>query len=235
MTLTRTSPFVFHIALIGVGLVGKELLQQLIRQSPRFSRHEDVLLEANILLRGALDIQIVALANSKSFWINEMNETILDVNTAMNRLQNSSRSGSFHQWIEELSQMIQRDRRNTIVVDCTASEEVASAYPFILSHGFHIVAANKKAFASSLYDEIYQTALLHRRFCFHEATVGAGLPVLSTINDMFLTGDSIYQIEGIFSGTLGYIFALLNSKDRSFSEVVLEAQKYGYTVSGLSS
>jgi homoserine dehydrogenase len=119
-----------------------------------------------------------------------------------------------------------------IIADCTSSEDMACLYPYILSKGFHIVAANKKAFSISqeLYHSIYRTSLKYKTFCFYEATVGAGLPIISTITDMLLTGDTIYQIEGVFSGTLSFIFESLALNERSFFETVFEARKYGYTV-----
>ena len=228
----RNPPHAIWIVLIGAGLIGKELLRQLIRQTSLFHTVTNSSLETAAIWLRDIDLRILGLANSRRFWVNKHNVDINCLDMAVSVLNGSSSSGNVNDFIGEVSRNLPPDG-TTIVIDCSASETVAAAYPFILSRGFHIVAANKKAFSSdsALYHDIRQTSVQHQRFCFHEASVGAGLPILSTINDMILTGDKIYQIEGVFSGTLSYLFAVLREGKKSFSEVILEARNFGYTVS----
>ncbi|KAI7724829.1 hypothetical protein M8C21_016130, partial [Ambrosia artemisiifolia] len=119
---------------------------------------------------------------------------------------------------------------NTVLVDCTSSTEVADHYHDWLHTGIHVITPNKKANSGPLDKYLKLRARQRQSFThyFYEATVGAGLPIMHTLRDLLQTGDKIIKIEGIFSGTLSYIF---NSfvDTRSFSEVVMEAKAAGYT------
>jgi homoserine dehydrogenase len=128
-----------------------------------------------------------------------------------------------------------------ILVDNTSDESLASAYPQFLSKGIHIVTPNKKGFSSNiaLWDEIYAAAANGGNpaggYVFHEATVGAGLPVLSTLKELVETGDRIKKIEGIFSGTMSFLFNSFapldgNNGGKGFATCVKEAKELGYTV-----
>ncbi|CAJ1938875.1 unnamed protein product [Sphenostylis stenocarpa] len=119
---------------------------------------------------------------------------------------------------------------NTALVDCTADTVIAGYYYDWLRKGIHVVTPNKKANSGPLDQYLRLRALQRQSYThyFYEATVGAGLPIVSTLRGLLETGDRILQIEGIFSGTLSYIFN--NFKDgRAFSEVVAEAKEAGYT------
>lgn len=120
--------------------------------------------------------------------------------------------------------------QNSILVDVTASEFVASKYVDFLRAGIHIVTPNKKAntMSQEYYNQLKALTLDHRMHYLYETTVGAGLPLISTIQDLVQSGDDVLQIEGIFSGTLGFIFSAL-SKDKPFSKIVREAYDNGYT------
>ncbi|KAG5022348.1 hypothetical protein JHK85_018690 [Glycine max] len=116
------------------------------------------------------------------------------------------------------------------VMDCTADSIIASNYEDWLRKGIHVITPNKKANSGPLYEYLRLRALQRQSYThyFYEATVGAGLPIISTLRGLLETGDRILEIEGIFSGTLSYIFN--NFKDgRAFSEVVAEARDEGYT------
>ena len=134
-------------------------------------------------------------------------------------------------------------------MDCTSSDEIAKNYPFILK-SFHLVTPNKKGIACAignltififkgfsgsleLWEAIKSSSSENSKFAFHESTVGAGLPILSTLNDLVLTGDKVIKIEGIFSGTLSYIFnnysQLGSHSGKLFSEIVKQAKELGYT------
>ncbi|KAI9339956.1 homoserine dehydrogenase-domain-containing protein [Obelidium mucronatum] len=123
-----------------------------------------------------------------------------------------------------------------VVVDCTAADAVAQRYPAWLRAGLHVVTPNKKAFSGPLplWADIKDAANSSSSLVFHESTVGAGLPILSTLSDLVATGDEIVKIEGIFSGTLSYIFNNYSTTSESatpqrFSDIVNVAKAKGYT------
>jgi aspartokinase/homoserine dehydrogenase 1 len=116
-----------------------------------------------------------------------------------------------------------------IFVDCTASEEVSARYEELLASGAAVVAANKRAFSDSMdrFRTLTSPADLGARAYF-ETTVGAGLPVLRTISDLVATGDEIVSVEGVLSGTLGFVLGEVMAGQR-FSEALAEARALGYT------
>jgi len=116
------------------------------------------------------------------------------------------------------------------IVDCTASEEVSGRYGDWFGRGMHVVTANKKAQSGPLayYDELRQTRRSHNTHFLYETSVGAGLPVIQTLRDLIETGDDIQSIEGIFSGTLAYLFNVFDGS-KPFSAIVREALDSGYT------
>ncbi len=117
-----------------------------------------------------------------------------------------------------------------VIIDCTASGEVAKHYAEWLAAGIHIVTPNKKANSAPLesYRALQQARRIGGTHYLYEATVGAGLPVVQTLRDLRETGDEITSIEGIFSGTLAYLFNVYDGS-REFSDIVLEAKQRGYT------
>ncbi|KAJ3271456.1 hypothetical protein HDV01_006662 [Terramyces sp. JEL0728] len=120
-----------------------------------------------------------------------------------------------------------------VVVDSTSSESVVAHYPKILEK-LHLVTPNKKGFSGSieLFNRIKEASIKNNTFYYHEATVGAGLPIISTLADLVQTGDEIVKIEGIFSGTLSFIFnrfSQIGGPNVSFSDIVKEAKELGYT------
>lgn len=119
-----------------------------------------------------------------------------------------------------------------IMVDCTCSEKIANLYIDWVRNGLNIVTPNKKAFSGDLnkYKDLLREASDNNCRILHESTVGAGLPILSTLKNLVNTGDNIIKIEGILSGTLSYIFNTFSKKGaNSFSHIVNEAKNYGYT------
>lgn len=128
--------------------------------------------------------------------------------------------------------------RSIIIIDTTSSSLIAESYPLFLRSGIHVVTANKKAFSSgqSLFDEIYRitTADPHHPLVYHESSVGAGMPILSTLRELLATGDRVHKIEGVMSGSLSFLFnnfmPLTNKQELlPWSSHVLEAQRLGYT------
>ena len=119
---------------------------------------------------------------------------------------------------------------NSVFVDCTASADIAALYPALLNHNINVVAANKIA-ASSSYDNyrlLKDTALLRGVKFLFETNVGAGLPIIGTINDLRNSGDRILRIEAVLSGTLNFIFNEI-AADVPFSETVRRAKEQGYS------
>jgi homoserine dehydrogenase len=125
----------------------------------------------------------------------------------------------------------EKNRYPLVLIDCTASDEVPKQYPEILKNNIDIVTPNKKGVSGSLklFNEIHEAIQYRRARLFYEATVGAGLPVISALQDLHESGDSIHKIEGIFSGTLSYIFNEFGSGDAKFSKIVQQAKEKGYT------
>lgn len=128
-----------------------------------------------------------------------------------------------------------------VFIDCTSDNAVADAYPALIQAGAHLVTPNKKAFSNTqvLFDAIRKAQQSSNALIYQEATVGAGLPIISTLKDLLNTGDDIVKIEGVLSGTMSYIFNNFSQpspdfKAPKFSEVVKVAKDNGYTVSAFS-
>ncbi|KAL4978222.1 homoserine dehydrogenase [Aspergillus desertorum] len=123
----------------------------------------------------------------------------------------------------------------SILVDNTSDPALASNYPVFLRKGISVVTPNKKGFSSdlSLWKEIFAAAGEGKALVYHESTVGAGLPVISTLKDLVKTGDEVTRIEGVFSGTLSFLFNTFapasGSSSARWSEVVSQAKELGYT------
>ncbi|KAK7991858.1 Homoserine dehydrogenase [Apiospora saccharicola] len=121
-----------------------------------------------------------------------------------------------------------------VLVDNTSSQDVADAYPAFLSRGISIVTPNKKAFSGpyTLWQNIFTAATTSGAKVYHESSVGAGLPVISTLKDLVDTGDEVTKIEGVFSGTMSFLFnsfAPLEGSGGKWSEEVKKAKELGYT------
>ncbi|EEQ32731.1 Homoserine dehydrogenase [Microsporum canis] len=139
---------------------------------------------------------------------------------------------------EQIASYLSQVPGRAILVDNTSDPTIASAYPIFTSKGISIVTPNKKAFSSSLklWEDIFSTAASNNALVYHESTVGAGLPVLSTLRDLVNTGDTVTRIEGVFSGTLSFLFNQFSppspstsGEKKKWSEVVSQAKELGYT------
>ena len=140
--------------------------------------------------------------------------------------------------ISELLQYLKLAPGKCILIDNTSSQDIAGAYPEFLRHGISIVTPNKKAFSGStkLWSDIFAVACgpyyPSGGLLYHESSVGAGLPVISTLKDLIETGDTIHKIEGVFSGTMSFLFnsfAPVNGTGGKWSEEVRKAKELGYT------
>ncbi|EEQ83984.2 homoserine dehydrogenase [Blastomyces dermatitidis ER-3] len=139
---------------------------------------------------------------------------------------------------EQIADYMSQAPGRAVLVDNTSDPTIAEAYPLFLSKGISIVTPNKKAFSSSFdtWKSIFDTAAGTSSLVYHESTVGAGLPVISTLRDLVSTGDRVTRIEGVFSGTLSFLFnnfapvtAPSGSTVQKWSQVVSQAKELGYT------
>lgn len=202
---------VLNLFICGTGTVGHQLIDQIHTQYQKLidTRH--------------LKLNIVGIANSHNAIFNREG---IDLNTYQEELGNSKPS-NVHLLLEEVIKM---NIFNSVFVDCTASREVAEIYQPLLEHNISVVAANKIA-ASSEYNKyirLKETALMKGVKFLFETNVGAGLPIIGTINDLLNSGDKILKIEAVVSGTLNYIFNEL-SADVPFSETIRRAKEQGYS------
>lgn len=200
-----------HLFLIGVGTVGSRLLEILHEQGPYFEEHCN------------LKFELAGLTNSRRMvW----NRDGIPFDEAVDRLE-SGRLADIESVIDELEQT-QLER--LIVVDATASDEVAASYSRLFDAGASIVTPNKRANSRDLayYQRLQDTARERGLAYMYETTVGAGLPVVSTLRDLVLSGDTIHTIQGVLSGTLAYVCGRLNEGER-FSKALLQARDRGYT------
>lgn len=137
----------------------------------------------------------------------------------------------------ELATYLHRAPGRAILVDNTSSQDLANAYPAFLAKGISIVTPNKKAFSSDLglWEDIFSAVATSqgKAMIYHESSVGAGLPVISTLKDLIATGDQVIKIEGVFSGTMSFLFNSFAPADGSstgkWSQIVAQAKEAGYT------
>ena len=203
---------VINVFITGTGNVGRKLIEQ-IRQQQQSLRNEK-----------SLDIKVVGIANSRHV-IFDVEGINLDNYTD---LLEASTVKSTPQTI--VKGFIDLNLFNSVFVDCTTSKEIADLYKLLLDNNINIVAANKTAASSaySNYESLKKTALLRDVKFLFETNVGAGLPIISTINNLINSGDRILKIEAVVSGTLNYIFDVL-SPDTPFSKAVALARENGYS------
>ncbi len=200
-----------NLFIAGVGTVGSRLIEQ-IR-----SQHEHLLAEMRLNLR------VVGIANSRCAAIDEDG---LELDRYTDEL-GSAEPKSVGEFTDEILEL---NLRNSIFVDVTASPEVVETYPKLLSKAVSVIACNKIAASSGL-DSYRRLKDLSREYganFFFETNVGAGLPVINTLNDLLRSGDKVRRIEAVLSGTLNFVF---NNYDgtRKFADVVRQAQAEGYT------
>ncbi len=202
---------VLNLFICGVGTVGGMLIEQIK------SQYED------LKNRRRLKLNVVGIASSKNAIYNRDG---LDLDNFREQLKQSEKSNA--QLIKET--IIGMNMFNSVFVDCTASKEIAEIYQPLLNSNVSVVAANKIA-ASSDYENylsLKRTALKRGVLFRFETNVGAGLPIIGTINDLRNSGDKISKIEAVLSGTLNFIFNEI-SADVPFSEAVRRAKESGYS------
>ncbi len=203
---------ILHLFMVGVGLIGSTLLEQIKRQAAYLKQSR------------RLELRIIGIANSKKMafdnngiLLKNWKETLADAPDKMSM-------AAFVNTMRELN------LPNSIFIDNTANSEITNHYADILGASISISTANKIAASSSFANYSNLKHLADKRnvqFLF-ETNVGAGLPVITTLNDLIASGDRILKIEGVLSGTLSFIFNNFN-KSTLFSDIVAEAKALGYT------
>lgn len=202
---------VLNLFICGIGTVGGKLLEQIKSQYEELKE------------RSRLKLNVVGIASSKKAIFNRDG---IDLNHYHELLEESEPSNA-----EKLkTSILGMNIFNSVFVDCTASKDIASLYQDLLEHNISIIAANKIAASSEYenYAQLKQTALQRGVLFRFETNVGAGLPIIGTINDLKHSGDKILKIEAVLSGTLNFIFNEL-SADVPFSETVRRAKEQGYS------
>jgi len=201
-----------NVFLMGIGTVGGNLLQQLQKQQEKLLKEKH------------LNIKLTGVANSRKMVFNRDG---IDINSFRETLDKSDKTSSLQGFADGIKEM---NIYNSVFVDCTASDVVATIYKDILQSNISIVTANKAAASSEYknYAEIKKTAKQKGVKFLFETNVGAGLPIINTLNDLVNSGDKILKIEAVLSGTLNYIFNTI-SAEVPLSKTIKMAKDEGYS------
>ena len=211
------SKTVISVGVVGPGLVGKTLLRQMDEQL------------AELKSDYAVDLRVVGIAGNSKMLLTGDDSVNLDLATWEADYSGSAAVASDMEAFTR--HVLDAGSPNAVIIDCSASEDVASLYKGWLQRGINVVTPNKKANSGDLkyYKELRNIQRNGYTHYFYEGTVGAGLPIISTVRNLLDSGDRVSKIEGIFSGTLSYIFNTFGADDRSFSTIVATAKELGYT------
>jgi aspartokinase/homoserine dehydrogenase 1 len=201
-----------NVFLMGIGTVGGNLLQQLQKQQDELFREKH------------LKIKLTGVANSRKMVFNRDG---IDITNYREILEKSDKVSSLQGFANEIKAM---NIYNSVFVDCTASDVVASIYKELLHSNISIVTANKAAASSEYenYAEIKKTAKQKGVKFLFETNVGAGLPIINTLNDLVNSGDKILKIEAVLSGTLNFIFNTI-SAEIPLSATIKMAKEQGFS------
>jgi len=201
-----------YLFIAGTGLVGSSLMKQLQEQySTLISEHN-------------LKINLIGVTNSRKMLIDKKG---IPLENYKDELKNSAEKGDISIFIQQMTKL---NFRNAVFIDCTADADVAMRYEDILSNYVSIVTANKIACSSeqSYYQKLKTIASERGVRFMYETTVGAGLPIIKTINDLVLSGDKIIKIEAVLSGTMNFIFNELRP-EMPLSQAIKKAREKGYS------
>jgi bifunctional aspartokinase / homoserine dehydrogenase 1 len=200
-----------NLFIAGTGNVGGKLLAQLAQQQEY--------LQQNLRVQ----LRVVGLTNSRKMHFNDEGIDLKNWKEILDKSEPADLDAF-------ISKIHSKNLRNSVFVDVTATEKVANAYDRIFSRSISIVACNKIACSSpySYYKKLKDLARDHNVSFLFETNVGASLPIIGTINDLLRSGDHVNKMEAVLSGTLNFVFNNYNG-ERSFAEVVRQAQKEGYT------
>ncbi|MEX2571488.1 MAG: bifunctional aspartate kinase/homoserine dehydrogenase I [Gemmatimonadota bacterium] len=206
------SPQTLSIGVVGTGIVGGALLDQLAEQAGPLKR------EFNVDLR----VRAIAKSNRTAYAEGQLD---------LSRWRDSMEAEFGPTDLDEFARHVHAEHLpHAVIIDCTASEAVARYYADWLQRGIHVITPNKRANTAELgyYRALRNTSREHGARYLYETTVGAGLPIVQTLRDLVQTGDEVFEIEGIFSGTLAYLFNIYDGS-RAFSDIVADARSRGFT------
>ncbi|ATL48508.1 bifunctional aspartate kinase/homoserine dehydrogenase I [Chitinophaga caeni] len=200
-----------NVFVVGVGNVGGKLLEQIQQQA------------AYLKTEMNLQIRVVAIANSRKMYFNEDGVHLEDWKQALDNAEPMDMEAF-------ASRMVNLNLRNSVFVDNTASPDISLSYGRFLEHGISVVTCNKIACSAdySSYKKLKDLARKYNVSFLFETNVGAGLPVINTLNDLIRSGDRVRSIEAVLSGSLNYVFNHFVD-GTTFKEVVKAAQEEGYT------
>jgi aspartokinase/homoserine dehydrogenase 1 len=199
------------LVVIGVGNIGGTLLRQLQERQP-------------YLLEQGFDAKVIAVANSKRFVIARDG---INLGRWREALDASTRRMDPRRLAHEIASL---ELANAALVDCTAEASIVDAYPDFIKANLHIITPNKRAnvLPWRRYTALRELLATHQKHFLYETNAGAGLPVISTLRNLIASGDVITKVEGVFSGTLSYLFNTFDGT-APFSALVREAHRMGYT------
>jgi aspartokinase/homoserine dehydrogenase 1 len=200
-----------HLFIVGVGTVGGSLLNQIKQQ------RKHLLEEHNV------KVNVVGIARSKKMVLNEEG---INLDNYLEEIEHGIPT-DLKKFIDTIPEM---NLRNSVFVDCTADDEVAYTYEGVLNYFASVVTANKVACSSEyeIYKNLKKTAVKHNVKFMYETNVGAGLPIINTINDLSRSGDKILKLEAVLSGTLNFIFNTL-SEEITLSKAIMMAKESGFS------
>ncbi|MDY3853184.1 MAG: bifunctional aspartate kinase/homoserine dehydrogenase I [Prevotella sp.] len=200
-----------NLFICGIGTVGSMLIEQIKQQYEHLKNSS------------RLKLKVIGIANSRQMLFDRNG---IDLSTYREKLQQSSPCTP--NMLQE--EIVKMNIFNSVFVDCTASKEISDLYQSLLDHNINIVTTNKIAASSDYADYalLKETALTKGVKFKFETNVGAGLPIIGTINDLIHSGDTILKIEAVLSGTLNFIFNEI-SQDVPFSQTVVRAKECGYS------
>ena len=202
------------IGIMGYGSIGQELHKQILDERKILQERENISLD------------ILALSNSQKMMLSEDNIDLKSASNVTEKIEALEQSNTN----EMINHMLRQSAYGRIIIDCSASDEAPDEYSNIFENGISIVTANKKGLSGNIdrYKSIMNSKNLNEADFLYETTAGAALPFVKSVSDIASSSDSIKKIEGVFSGTLAYLF---NSYDASmpFSELVNDALQQGFT------
>jgi aspartokinase/homoserine dehydrogenase 1 len=201
-----------HLFLVGIGTVGSNLLQQINSQQDK------------LLTDHRLKINIIGISNSKKMLINPDG---ISLDKYREQLDQQGERADIELFIQKMKYL---NLRNSVFIDCTANPVIASTYKNILSSFISVVTANKIACSSeyAIYKDLKKTAQEKNVKFTYETNVGAGLPIISTLNDLIRSGDKIIRLEAVLSGTLNFIFNTI-SDTVPLSQAIRQAKEKGFS------
>jgi len=201
-----------NLFLAGTGLIASTLLKQIEKQNAYLIKNKNI------------EIKLIGITNTSKMFFQKEGISLKNWKKELNQEGSVSNNTKF------VDMCIEANLPNSIFVDCTASGDIPSHFERILNHSISISTPNKISVSEDFntYSLLKETARKNNALFCYETTVGAGLPILTTLNNLLESGDKILSIEGVFSGSVSYIFNTFSDKI-PFSDVVEDASKKGYT------